>query len=183
MEKKTTFLVFSVLVAAAVVITLYFESNHRHRMSGADANSTGSAKYAMAPEFSLTDLDGQTLDLAAYKGKVVLLDFWATWCEPCREEIPQFVRMQSALKDQGFQVVGISMDDAPQPVREFYTHFDMNYPVALGGARIGELYGGIFGLPVAYLIERDGRVYSKHVGTIDFSAFEAEVKSRLSSTQ
>lgn len=166
-------------IAAVLVIALYLAASHRHPVSAAATNSTAAASHPLAPEFSVIDLDGHTLQSAAYKGDVVILDFWATWCEPCREETPHFVQMQSALKDRGFQVIGISMDDAPEPVRKFYAQFHMNYPVALGGARIAELYGGIFGLPAAYLIGRDGKIYSKHLGEIDFPEFEAEVNEQL----
>src|SRR5664279_2139807 len=86
----------------------------------------------LAPDFTLTDIDGKKLALSDYRGKVVLLDFWATWCTPCRAEIPHFVEYQNAYRDQGLQVVGISMDDDVKPVRPFYQEYKMNYPVALG---------------------------------------------------
>src|SRR3974390_64998 len=82
-----------------------------------------------APDFTVTDLTGKKLSLADYRGKVVLLDFWATWCTPCRAEIPHFVKFQEKYRDQGLQVIGISMDDGPKPVLDFYQEFKMNYPV------------------------------------------------------
>jgi thiol-disulfide isomerase/thioredoxin len=102
-----------------------------------------------APDFSLPQLDGKPLKLSTYRGKVVLLDFWATWCDPCREEIPHFVQLQNQYASQGLQVIGVSMDDSPDPVRPFYRQFKMNYPVVTGNAKIGDLYGGILGLPIA----------------------------------
>lgn len=139
--------------------------------------STG---HPFAPKFSLTDISGQKLNLDDYKGKVVVLDFWATWCGPCRIEIPEFVEMQKRYRDQGLAIIGISMDDGPAPVKDFYKQFNMNYPVALGDSKLAELYGGIFGLPTTLLIGRDGRIYAKHVGATDISVFEAEVKELLS---
>jgi len=137
------------------------------------------ADRAVAPDFSLPELTGQRLILSSYRGKVVLLDFWATWCDPCREEIPHFVELQSKYREQGLQIVGVSMDDGPEPVRDFYQRFKMNYPVVMGNAEIGERYGGVLGLPIAFLIGRDGRIYSKHTGATDITVFEKEVRSLL----
>jgi peroxiredoxin len=134
---------------------------------------------AIAPDFSLPDLTGRRLSLSTYQGKIVLLDFWATWCDPCREEIPHFVELQSKYRDRGLQIVGVSMDDRPEPVRDFCQRFKMNYPVVMGNAKIGELYGGVLGLPIAFLIGRDGRIYGKHIGATDITVFEEEIISLL----
>jgi peroxiredoxin len=165
------------IAAIAVVMALYFLNQHRAEPAGVSV--TNIAKHPLAPEFSLPELTGQTLDLSAYRGKVVLLDFWATWCDPCREEIPHFVELQIKYRDQGLQIIGISMDDGPEPVRDFYQRFHMNYPVAMGNAKIGELYGGVLGLPIAFLIGRDGRIEAKHIGATDIPVFEREIKALL----
>jgi thiol-disulfide isomerase/thioredoxin len=120
-------------------------------------------------------LAGGELSLSAYRGKVVLLDFWAAWCDPCRDEIPRFVNLQTKFGDRGLQIIGVSMDDGPDPVRDFYQRFKMNYPVVIGNAKIGELYGGVLGLPIAFLLGRDGRIYAKHTGATDSSVFEKEI--------
>jgi thiol-disulfide isomerase/thioredoxin len=132
-----------------------------------------------APAISLTDIEGKKLDLVDYKGKVVVLDFWATWCGPCRIEIPGFVEMQNKYAQQGFSVIGISLDDEPEPVVQFYKEFKMNYPVAVGNQRVGEIYGGILGLPTTFVIGRDGRIYAKHIGAEDVSVIEDEVQQLL----
>lgn len=137
------------------------------------------AASTLAPDFSLPDLSGGQLKLSSYRGKVVLLDFWATWCDPCRDEVPQFVDLQNKYRDQGFQIIGVSMDDSPEPVRDFRQRFKMNYPVVMGNAKTGDLYGGILGLPIAFIIARDGRIYVKHIGATDRSVFEKEIVSLL----
>jgi peroxiredoxin len=164
------------IAAVAVGVGLYALNRHRGMSPGLGVTS---AEHPLAPEFSLPELTGKTLNLSDYRGKVVFLDFWATWCEPCREEIPHFVELQNKLGDQGFQIIGVSMDDGPQPVRDFYRRFRMHYPVVMGNAKIGELYGGVLGLPIAFVIGRDGRIYSKHIGATDVSLFDREIKAQL----
>jgi peroxiredoxin len=172
-------LLIGAVLAIAAVAGLYLIN--RYWIAPATTRTVRSTgNHPMAPDFALTDLNGRQLSLADYKGKVVLLDFWATWCGPCRIEIPGFVQLQDRYRAQGFAVIGISMDDGPAPVREFYREFKMNYPVAMADDKVSELFGGIFGLPTTFLIGRDGRIYSKHVGATDVSVFEEEIKELLS---
>ena len=170
--------VLGVFLGLILVAGLYFVNRYWIAAAGGNVpKMTG--EFPEAPEFSLTSLSGDRIDLKDYKGKVVLLDFWATWCGPCRIEIPGFIELQRKYRDQGFAVIGVSMDDGPQPVREFYQQFRMNYPVVMGSDKLGELYGGILGLPTSFIIGRDGRIYAKHVGTTDVAVFESEIKELL----
>jgi len=167
------------LVLIAIVAGLYWFARYRGLLSGSLQKTV--AVTSLAPDFSLPDLSGQNLNLSAYRGKVVLLDFWATWCDPCREETPHFVALQQQYGGQGLQIIGVSMDDSPEPVRKFYRTYAMNYPVLMGSAKTGEMYGGVLGLPIAFLIGRDGRITAKHIGATDIAVFEKEVVNLLHS--
>ncbi len=136
-------------------------------------------EHRPAPDFTLPQLDGQQLQLSSYRGKVVLLDFWATWCVPCRAEIPQFIELQKKYGDRGLQIIGVSMDDGPEPVRTFYQQFHITYPVVMGTAKTGDQYGGVLGLPIAFVIGRDGLIYSKKIGAADMAALEREISKLL----
>ncbi len=153
----------------------------RHR-SVPVKTAAAATEHSLAPGFSLPDLTGQRIDLSSYRGKVVLLDFWATWCDSCREETPYFVELQNKYARDGLQIIGVSMDDGPEPVRTFYQRFKINYPVVMGNAKTGELYGGVLGLPIAFLIGRDGRITAKHIGPIDISVVEKEIENLLQSS-
>jgi peroxiredoxin len=168
-------------VLIVVAIALVALINDRERRSSAPSKPGGpsSVIHSAAPDFSLRDVNNQPLDLAGYRGKVVLLDFWATWCTPCEHEIPHFVELQDKYREQGLQVIGISMDDDAKPVREFYRKFKMNYPVALGDEKTAEAYGGVLGLPVTFLIGRDGRVAFQHTGEVEMPVLEQEITSLL----
>ncbi|PYV03119.1 MAG: hypothetical protein DMG26_10035 [Acidobacteria bacterium] len=151
----------------------------RENPSGLPLPHANPGGLPVAPLFSLPDLDGAALNLADYKGKVVLLDFWATWCGPCRSEIPGFVDLQNRYRDQGFQVIGVSVDESAKPVRKFREQYRMNYPVAMCDRNVRQLYG-LSGIPTTLLIGRDGRVYSKVVGaSADLGEFDQRIQALL----
>lgn len=112
-----------------------------------------------APDFTLPTLEGGTFDLSEHRGEVVVLNFWATWCGPCRIEIPDFVRLQEELGDEGVQFVGVSLDEAGfEVVRPFAEEFGINYPLVVDDGALAEQYGGVYGLPTTFIIDREGRV-------------------------
>lgn len=132
-----------------------------------------------APAFTVSDLDNKPLEMSAFRGKVVLLNFWATWCGPCQLEMPRFVAWQTQYGARGLQVVGISMDDEAGPVRQLYRKLNLNYPVAVGDEKIGNLFGGVFGLPVTYLIDRQGKIVAEYRGESDLSQMEKQIEAQL----
>jgi peroxiredoxin len=136
--------------------------------------------HGKAPEFARKDLNGKSLDLKSFRGKVVLLNFWATWCAPCQIEMPTFAAWQQQYGAQGLQVIGISMDDETAPVRRTVARLKLNYPVAMGDAKLGELYGGVLGLPLTYLIDRNGKIRARFQGEVDPKTIEKILKPLLS---
>ena len=135
-----------------------------------------------APDFALKDVNGQTVRLSDYRGKVVLLDFWATWCSPCQIEIPWFMDLERRNKDKGFAVLGVSMDDDGwESVKPFLSQLGVNYRVVIGDSETAQLYGGVDALPTTFLIDRDGKIAAVHVGLADRRDFEDGVEKLLQS--
>ena len=132
-------------------------------------------------DFTLRDIDGDELNLAELRGNVVLLNFWATWCGPCKIEIPWFVEFQREYEDDGLVVLGLSVDDTPEQIRPFAAEFQVNYPmlVGLGREDFQEAYGPIWGLPVTFFIDREGTLCRTHMGIATREAFEQDIKDLL----
>jgi thiol-disulfide isomerase/thioredoxin len=143
------------------------------------AHRLAKLQSASAPDIPMQQLDGAPLRLSDYRGKVILLDFWATWCTPCREEIPRFVQWQTAYGVHGLQVIGVAMDDNALDAQKFRREFNINYPIVAGSAKLADGFGGIFGLPANLVIARDGTVFSRHIGSVDLSLLERELTAQL----
>jgi cytochrome c biogenesis protein CcmG/thiol:disulfide interchange protein DsbE len=132
-----------------------------------------------APDFKLTGLDGKPVTLAGSHGKVILLNFWATWCGPCRAEIPDLVELQNKYKDR-LQILGLVVDDDDQEaVKKFVSEFGINYPVAIASNDIRFQYGGIAALPTSFVLDAEGRIVQKHEGLRDPILYETEIRSLL----
>jgi cytochrome c biogenesis protein CcmG/thiol:disulfide interchange protein DsbE len=137
-----------------------------------------------APEFSLKDVDGRSVSLAEYKGKVVLLNFWATWCGPCKIEIPWFTEFEQKYKDRGFAVIGVAMDDDGwEAVKPYLGQAKINYRVVLGNDSVATLYGGVDSLPTSFVLDQDGKIASTHVGLVSKSDYENEISHLLDNAQ
>ena len=129
-----------------------------------------------APDFILTDAKGAAIKLSDYKGRVVLLNFWATWCGPCKIEIPWFVELQNKYQDRGLAVLGVSMDeDGWQAVRPFIAAHNMNYRVAIGTDQVARLYGGIASLPTTFIIDQEGKIAAVHIGLVSKTNYASEI--------
>lgn len=133
-----------------------------------------------APDFALRDADGKLVRLSDYRGKVVLLNFWATWCGPCKLEIPWFIEFERQHKHRGFAVLGVSMDeDGWEVVKPYIRRFGVNYRILMGDDTVAQLYGGVDALPTTFLIDREGRIASVHVGLVSKSRYERDLAELL----
>lgn len=162
----------------------------RHFLLGKPATvspTTGFVKptdRAMAPDFTLNDAEGEPIKLSAYRGTVVLLNFWATWCVPCRQEIPWFVEFQRSNRQRGFAVLGVSMDEGGwRSVRPFLENRHVNYPVMIGSDEVAARFGGLDALPLTLIIDRSGRVATVHAGLCTKEEYERDINSVLNERQ
>ena len=134
-------------------------------------------------DVALTDSKGATVNLSAYKGRVVLLDFWATWCEGCKEEIPWFMEFQDKYKKTGLTVVGASLDDDGwKSVKPYLRRHKINYRIVIGTSESAKQFGVDKGMPVTLLIDRAGKIADVNLGMVDKSAFQSEIESLLQET-
>jgi peroxiredoxin len=165
---------------AAMALGYLFKDSEPRRGSGAASSVKPGKERHNAPDFALKDSDGKVVHLADYRGKVVLLDFWATWCGPCKIEIPWFEEFQRKDQGRGLVVLGVSMDDEGwQVVKPFVARQKMNYRVLIGNDQTAQLYGGIDALPTTFLIDRDGKIADVHVGLADRREFENGIEQLL----
>ena len=165
-----------IVLASAALIHYSTPSENVNASEGAKPRRT-------APEFALKDADGKVLRLSDYRGKVILLDFWATWCGPCQIEIPWFMEFERKYRDRGFAVIGVSMDEEGwEAVKPFVADLAVNYRMVLGDDSIAQQYGGVEALPTTFLIDREGKIAAVHVGLASKSEFQNGIEQLLQNT-
>ena len=136
--------------------------------------------FTPAPDFTLNDAYGNEVRLSDFKDKVVILDFWATWCPPCKAEIPHFIELQDEYKDQGLEIIGISLDwNGHRIVAPFAEENGINYTLLLGNEEITDSYGGIMSIPTTFVIDRESRIRNRYIGYRDKEVFEGIIKELL----
>jgi len=145
------------------------------RAEGASCDAEGRAKF----DFVLKNEHNVPVKLSDYKGKVVLVNFWATWCGPCKQEIPDFVKIYDQYKDKGFVILGVSVDDSPEQLQAFMREYGMNYPVLQMTPEFEDAFGPFYGYPTSFLVARDGTICLKHLGPLSHAQAEQEIKSLL----
>jgi thiol-disulfide isomerase/thioredoxin len=166
-----------IVVAFVVALGLYVGYHHARRPGTLTAHQ---AQSTPAPDFALQSLDGKTMHLSDFRGKAVLLNFWATWCGPCKIEMPWFVDLQKEYGSQGLQIVGVAMDDASkEDIAKFAKDMGVNYPILIGKESVGDEYGGVPALPESFLIARDGKIVDKIIGLRGKAEIEDAVKKAL----
>src|SRR5215472_7470776 len=178
---------FSILVAVLAAGFAGCNSKNWFRASAGEATAKG--PLPTAPDITFKDLDGKDVTLASLKGKVVVLNFWATWCEPCQVEIPWMIELQQKNADKGFTILGAAMDDEGKSVVEPYaqkTEFDvdgqkmkMNYPIVLGNDDLASKFGGLIGFPTTVVITRDGKIAKRFIGLANRDQLERQVRALL----
>jgi thiol-disulfide isomerase/thioredoxin len=165
------------LLTVSTPLPLWFDG----AAEAADGAACPANSKAANLNFTMKDMNGKDVRLSDYKGKVILLDFWATWCGPCKVEIPWFVEFQQKYGAKGLQVIGVSVDDTVDKLKPYVAQFKMNYPVlqGLNHDDVQDAYGPMWGIPVTALISRDGKICAKHTGMSSKPSFENEIKSLL----
>lgn len=193
MQVRWAIATLGIIALAAVTITTqmpWLTQSHPQMVEAPVASATDNSTPTLSCpadakpanlEFTLKDVEGKDVSLASYKGKVVLIDFWATWCGPCKVEIPHFIEFQEKYGGKGLQIVGISVDDPVDKLAPYAREMGMNYPVlqGLGRDEVQDAYGPILGIPVSVLISRDGKICATHTGLTGKDVFEKEIAALL----
>ncbi len=187
---KFSMIVIILVAAAAIAFTGCKSGGSQAAGLGNQAAAVSTQKpLPSAPDVTFKDLQGKDVSLASLKGKVVLVNFWATWCEPCQVEIPWMIAFQKKYADKGFTLLGVAMDEEGKSVVDPYvqkTQFDvdghpttMNYPIVLGNDDLADKFGGLLGLPTTYVITREGKVAKRYIGLATESDLDKLIQSLL----
>jgi peroxiredoxin len=168
------------LLAIGLILGLSAVAATRRSSNASPIGDTSTRELSAGPAWELKDVNGKTIRSADFKGKVVILDFWATWCPPCRAEIPGFIELQKRHEKDGLVVIGVSLDrGGPALVKSFVEKNGVNYPVALSTEEIVRAFGDIESIPTTFILDREGRIVTKHEGYADKEEFEKDIKPLL----
>ena len=179
--KRNAF-VFAVLAIAILGMLTFGKWVDRQRQKRPATSLVGDVRGAQAPDFELVSLDGRRVKLSDYRGKAVVLNFWATWCAPCKVEMPWFVDLQNQYGSDGLTILGVAMDDSePRKIAQFASEMGVNYPVLLGTNKISEAYGDVEYLPTTFYINRQGKIIGKVAGLIGKAEIESDARKALDS--
>jgi cytochrome c biogenesis protein CcmG/thiol:disulfide interchange protein DsbE len=177
---KRNAVVFALLFIAIVGMLAFGKYMDHHRRGKASSALVGDVRGRQAPDFELATLDGRKVKLSDYRGKAVILNFWATWCGPCRIEMPWFVDLQKEYAKDGLTILGVAMDDSdPQKIAQFASEMGVNYPVLLGTDKVSEQYGNVEYLPTTFYINREGEIVGKSAGLMGKGELEDDAKKAL----
>lgn len=179
--KRNAF-VFAVLAIAIMGMLTFGKWVDRQRQKRPVTSLVGDVRGVQAPDFELVSLDGRKVKLSDFRGKAVVLNFWATWCAPCKVEMPWFVDLQNHYGSDGLTILGVAMDDSePQKIAQFASEMGVNYPVLLGTNKVSEAYGDVEYLPTTFYINRQGKIVGKVAGLIGKAEIEDDAKKALDS--
>lgn len=168
------------IVAMVVSLMLVIGLSVTRRPPAEPGSSSAQMKNGQAPDFTLQSLDGKTVRLSDFRGKAVVLNFWATWCQPCKIEMPWFVELQKQYGPEGLQIIGVAMDDASQQdIADFAKNMGVNYLILIGKEAVGDAYGGVQFLPETFYIDRNGKVLDKGFGLKGRNEVEDDIKKIL----
>lgn len=189
---RKLFVMFAVLALLAAGCSKQDDNADTRRRAGADTEMSAddqravklgmvaSSEAPMAPDFVLPKVDGGSLQLSDLRGQVVVLDFWDTWCPPCKKEIPGFIELQEQYGEQGLTIIGAAFGrEGREAVKKFAEEWEMNYPVVMVDPEVIRAYGGIQSIPTTFVIDPNGKARAKHVGYVDKEIFEREIKALL----
>ena len=179
--KRNAF-VFAILSTAILGMLAFGKWVDRQRRNRPPTSMAGDVRGIQAPDFELVSLDGRKIKLSEFRGKAVILNFWATWCAPCKIEMPWFVDLQKHYGSDGLAILGVAMDDSdPQKIAEFASEMGVNYPVLLGTNKVSEAYGDVEYLPTTFYINRQGQIVGKVAGLIGKAEIEDDARKALNS--
>jgi thiol-disulfide isomerase/thioredoxin len=187
--KKVLLIIGTVVVLIGVTVYADRATRLKPKSSVGGTVPADASMGTPEPEVTFKDLDGKDVPLTQYKGKVVLVNFWATWCEPCQVEIPWLIEMQEKYSSKGFTILGVDVDDEGNNVVSAYTakerfnvkgqKLPMNYPILRGNDAVADKFGGLLGYPTSFLISRDGKIVKKTQGLIDYEEINRVIEGQL----